>query len=474
MKLFSRSLKSILLWLLVPALLLTMLTALGISNKDLRRQITVAYDRSLVGALNSLNHNISTQSGGLSLEQPYTLLEFYQLTANADVFFKIAAEDGLSVIGNADLPMPDMALTSGKAYFFDTNYLGAPVRSVVMAREADPPLYGDKSVRIIIQVAEGIGDRESFIERMLWRSVGRDLLLIMVVMIIVIVGIIFAVRPLERLRHEMRSRTINDLRPVSTEGMPKEVKPLVNAINSHMQRYTDQAQRQRQFLDDASHQLKTPLAVLKTQIDYALRESDPQEMREVLQSMNDGVDRAIRMTSQMLALARVRDSLDNQVWQDSADVDMGALVDDLVRDLWPLIRERRIDLEVIRPATALYVRGVAWLLQEALRNVLDNAIRYCPRQGAVAIELRQVNDTTVEVVIEDSGPGMSQEDQQKAGTRFRRGKAGKHLPGAGLGLAIVNTIVQMHQAQMVLGPAEKLKGLRVRLVFTLNLGTQAG
>ncbi len=469
MNLFSRSLKSILLWLLVPALLLTMLTALGLSSKDLRKQITVAYDRSLVGALNSLNHNISTQSGGLSLEQPYTLLEFYELTANADVFFKIAADDGLSVIGNADLPMPQMALESGKAYFFDTDYLGEPVRSVVMAREAVPPLYGDKSVRIIIQVAEGIGDRESFINRMLWRSVLRDLLLISVVMIIVIVGVIFAVRPLERLRYEMRSRTINDLRPVSTEGMPKEVKPLVNAINQHMQRYTEQADRQRQFLDDASHQLKTPLAVLKTQLDYALRESDPQEVREVLLSMTEGVDRAIRMTSQMLALARVRDSLDTQVWQDSASVDLGELVNELVRDLWPVIRERRIDLEVIPPATPLFVRGVAWLLQEALRNVLDNAIRYCPRQGAVVVSLTRLDDTTAQVVIEDSGPGMSEEDRQKAGIRFRRGKAGKHLPGAGLGLAIVSTIVQMHQARMVLEPGERLKGLRVRLVFTLNL-----
>lgn len=469
MKLFSRSLKSILLWLLVPALLLTMLTALGLSSKDLRKQITVAYDRSLVGALNSLNHNISTQSGGLSLEQPYTLLEFYELTANADVFFKIAADDGLSVIGNADLPMPQMALESGKAYFFDTDYLGEPVRSVVMAREAVPPLYGDKSVRIIIQVAEGIGDRESFINRMLWRSVLRDLLLISVVMIIVIVGVIFAVRPLERLRYEMRSRTLNDLRPVSTEGMPKEVKPLVNAINQHMQRYTEQADRQRQFLDDASHQLKTPLAVLKTQLDYALRESDPQEVREVLLSMTEGVDRAIRMTSQMLALARVRDSLDTQVWQDSAPVDLGELVNELVRDLWPVIRERRIDLEVIPPATPLYVRGVAWLLQEALRNVLDNAIRYCPRQGAVVVSLTRLDDTTAQVVIEDNGPGMSEEDRQKAGIRFRRGKAGKHLPGAGLGLAIVSTIVQMHQARMMLEPGERLKGLRVRLVFTLNL-----
>jgi len=469
MKLFSRSLKSILLWLLVPALLLTMLTALGLSSKDLRKQITVAYDRSLVGALNSLNHNISTQSGGLSLEQPYTLLEFYELTANADVFFKIAADDGLSVIGNADLPMPDLALESGKAYFFDTDYLGEPVRSVVMAREAVPPLYGDKSVRIIIQVAEGIGDRESFINRMLWRSVGRDLLLIAVVMIIVIVGIIFAVRPLERLRYEMRSRTINDLRPVSTEGMPKEVKPLVNAINQHMQRYTEQAGRQRQFLDDASHQLKTPLAVLKTQLDYALRESDPQEVREVLLSMNEGVDRAIRMTSQMLALARVRDSLDTQVWQDSAPVDLGELITELVRDQWPVIRERRIDLEVIPSDTPLYVRGVAWLLQEALRNVLDNAIRYCPEQGTVAIWLVRLDHTTAQIVVEDNGPGMSEEDRLKAGTRFRRGKAGKHLPGAGLGLAIVSTILQMHQARMVLEPGERLEGLRVRLVFTLNL-----
>ena len=468
MNLFSRSLKSILLWLLVPALLLTMLTALGLSSKDLRKQITVAYDRSLVGALNSLNHNISTQSGGLSLEQPYTLLEFYELTANADVFFKIAADDGLSVIGNADLPMPQMALESGKAYFFDTNYLGEPVRSVVMAREAVPPLYGDKSVRIIIQVAEGIDDRESFINRMLWRSVGRDLLLITVVMVIVIVGIVFAVRPLQRLRHEMRSRTINDLRPVSTEGMPKEVMPLVNAINVHMQRYTEQAARQRQFLDDASHQLKTPLSVLKTQLDYALRESDPQELREVLLSMNEGVDRAIRMTSQMLALARVRDSLDTQLWQESESVDLGELVNELVRDLWPVIRERRIDLEVIRPETPLCVRGVAWLLQEALRNVLDNAIRYCPQEGTVAVSLERLNDAMAQVVVEDNGPGMSEEDRHKAGTRFRRGKAGKHLPGAGLGLAIVTTILQMHQAYMLLEPGRTLKGLRVRLVFTLN------
>src|SRR5690606_25039545 len=230
-----------------------------------------------------------------------------------------------------------------------------------------------------------------------------------------------------------------------------------------------QAGRQRQFLDDASHQLKTPLSVLKTQLDYALRESDPQEVREVLLSMNEGVDRAIRMTSQMLALARARDSLDTQVWQDSAMVDLGELVNQLVRDMWPVIRERRIDLEVMPPASPLQVRGVAWLLQEALRNVLDNAIRYCPRQGAVAISLVRLDDATAQVVVEDSGPGMSEEDRQKAGTRFRRGKAGKHLPGAGLGLAIVSTILQMHQARMVLEPSERLKGLRVRLVFTLNL-----
>ncbi len=469
MRLFSRSMKSILLWLLVPALLLTMLTALGLSNKDLRRQITVAYDRSLVGALNSLNHNISTQNGGLSLDQPYTLLEFYELTANADVFFKIAAEDGLSVIGNADLPMPSMALESGKAYFFDSDYLGVPVRSVVMARPADPPLYGDKSVRIIIQVAEGIGDRESFIDRMLWRSIGRDLLLIAVVMVIVIFGIFFAVRPLARLRHDMRARTINDLRPVSTEGLPKEVTPLVNAINSHMQRYTEQADRQRQFLDDASHQLKTPLAVLKTQLNYALRESDPAEIREVLLSMNEGVDRAIRMTSQMLALARVRDSLDQEISQNSEQVDLGKLVNDLIADLWPVIRERRIDVEVSRPDVPLRVNGVAWLLQEALRNVLDNAIRYSPRGGAVFIVLEHTESGAAEVVVEDNGPGMSEEDREKAGTRFRRGKAGKHLPGAGLGLAIVNTIMQMHQARMELGTGEKLTGLRVGLVFSLSL-----
>src|SRR5690606_28025058 len=124
--------------------------------------------------------------------------------------------------------------------------------------------------------------------------------------------------------------------------------------------------------------------------------------------------------------------------------------------------------EVSRPDVPLRVNGVAWLLQEALRNVLDNAIRYSPRGGAVFIVLEHTESGAAEVVVEDNGPGMSEEDREKAGTRFRRGKAGKHLPGAGLGLAIVNTITQRRQARMVLGTGEKRTGLRVGRVFSLS------
>lgn len=463
----QRSLKTLLLGRLVPALVGVMLIGLGISNHQLRGQVDAAYDRSLAGALRAMDLNISTTSGGLSMEQPYLLFEFFQLTAaNGHVYYRVATEDGLAEIGSQGLPLPDRPLISGKPQFFYADYLGEPVRVAAMARPMNPPLYNNDGGRVIVQVAESLETRRDFLHSALAQSAGIDAAIILISLMVVIWSVFTALKPLERLKDDMARRPTDDLGPVHSGEVPTEVLPLIDAVNLHMARYTEQARMQRQFLDDASHQLRTPLSVLQAQINYALRESDPREIRDALLAMQDGLDRAVRTCNQMLALARAKDPALSEEAQFES-VDLEALAHSVVRGLMPAARKRGIDLGLDLPEPgeqgSVTVPGLEWLLREALSNLVDNAIRYAPAGGLVTVRVTR-QDGKATWAVEDNGPGMSPDDIAHAGVRFRRGAAGKDKPGAGLGLAIVDTITRTHGARLDISNRAS-GGLHVALVF---------
>lgn len=462
-----RTLKSLLLWWLIPALVFIMLVALWLSNYQLRHQVDLAYDRSLSGALRSIDHNISTASGGLAMEQPYLMLEFFELTANGSVYYRVATEDGLAEIGSPNLPLPDKPLVSGQPQFFYAEYQGVPLRVAALARPMDPPLYNDTGGRVIVQVAETLESRQDFLDRALLRALERDIVVIAIVILVVVWSVFMAVRPLERLRQEVESRSADDLSPVDAPDIPGEVVPLVDAVNLHMARFAAQARLQRQFLDDASHQLRTPLSILRTQTAYALRESDPQEVRTVLLAMQEGLDRAVRTTNQMLALARAKDAPLAEGGLAPEPVDLAEIAQGVIRTLLPAARARQLDLGLEASSLPVRIQGVDWLLREALSNLVDNAIRYTPPASQVTVRV-YADERHARVTVEDSGPGMSAEDIARASVRFRRGAAGKNKPGAGLGLAIVGTIVEIHGGTMVLENRAPLPGLRAALVFTLG------
>lgn len=153
-----------------------------------------------------------------------------------------------------------------------------------------------------------------------------------------------ATRPLGRLRRDVEARSTNDLSTVSASEVPGEVLPLITAVNLHMASFTRQAGLQRQFLDDASHQLRTPLSVLRTQVAYALRGKDPQEVRTALVAMQNGLDRAVRTTNQMLALARAKHVSLEGGGLTLESIDMVELADSVVRTLLPSARVRQLDL----------------------------------------------------------------------------------------------------------------------------------
>lgn len=466
----AMSLKARLLTWIVPIILIGSTIDIWSSAALLRHQAQEAYDRALAGVVRVIDLNISTESGGLALAQPYQLLEMFELTATGNVFFRVATEDGLADIGFATMPMPEVLPPSGVLHFYDATYIdGESARVAMLVRPLDPPLIiAGEPQRVIVQVAESLSERDRYTAQMVWRSVGRDGTVLALLVAAVLLGVWVAFRPLQRLQSEMEMRDQDDLRPISRQDIPDEVAPLVDAINRHIARFTQHAQLQRQFLDDASHQLRTPLTTLRTSVDYALRESDPQELKAALQAMRSGLDRAERVTNQMLALAKVQDASMTAPEQTLDHFDLGQMLEDCVRLMLPAARAKRLDYGLDLPEHKVHMRGMRLLIQEAILNVLDNAIKYTPAKGTVLARL-QLRQGQVCLIVEDSGPGMSEIDIQQAGVRFRRGAAGKANNGAGLGLAIVDAIVTTHQGEMRLISPIGTNGLQVELVFFLGL-----
>ena len=457
------SLRSTLLVVLLPGLLAVMGLEIVVSWRNALAAANAAFDRSLLGAIKAMDANISTASGGLSVELPYRMLEFFELTASGQVFYRVASGDGLVEIGDALLPAPPRPLEDAVPQFHDADYFGIPVRVGTYARELDRPLsQGSHSSRVIIQVAETLESRQDFTRRLVLEAVARDLLLLAAALALVVLAVHAGLRPLQRLRADVAQRRSDDLTPIRADQVPQEVQPLVDAINQHTQRYQQALHDRRQFIDDASHQLRTPLTTLATQVGFALRETNPAHRELALQAIKTQVDDAIRQTNQMLALARA-DAMELQV----EPLDLHALAERVTRRLWPLARQQGIDLG-LEPlgAEPTQARGHGALLEEALANLLHNALVHTPPGGQVTVQAG-VQDGQALLCVADNGPGMPAADRARVGERFLRvadPAAPQEARGSGLGLAIAHAIAQRHGGRLQLEeahPGQAAPGLRV-------------
>lgn len=438
------SLKRKLLAVLLPALAGLLCGELWLSYRALLVAANSAYDRSLAGAIKAIDANISTASGGLGVELPYRMLDFFQLTASGKVFYLVSTEDGFVKLGNTDLPKPQAALRLGVPYFYDARYFGERVRIGAYMRRLDVPLYGSQVQRVVIQVAETTESRSAFARRLLLQAVALDALLILFVSLVIAAGVVLALRPLQRLRNEVIARDPDDLAPIDSSRVLLEVRPLVDAINHHVEQSGRMARSQRQFLDDASHQLRTPLAVLRTQVDYALREPEPPKVREALGAIQRGLERAVRLVNQMLALARVNNAATRG--EPMERVNLCSLVEDVARMLLPEARRKRQDFGFAVPDHGIFVSGAEALLREAVVNVVDNAIRYAPEGGHITLSA-SADEAVARITVVDNGPGIPAGERAYVGERFRRGKEAA-ATGAGLGLAIAKAIVEQHDGAL--------------------------
>jgi two-component system sensor histidine kinase TctE len=437
-------------WML-PVLAFLMAAGLFLTSHALHDVADSAYDRSLSGAIRAIDLNISTESGSVGVELPYPLFESFQATAEGEVYFRVSTDDGLVQIGEALLPPPP-DLEQGQILFYDAVYFGRDVRVGAYKRPLDRPLYGAPTAQnLVIEVAETTGSREAFRRAVLSRALWRDMAAVAAAALLLAIGVHMALKPLRNLQGRLDRRSPDDLRQIDPEGLPREVAPLVASVNRLVDRHRSQGEAQRRYIEDASHQLKTPIAVLRAQIDYAARLEDLPRIREVLEAMRGITDRSSRLTSQLLALARARNAI---LWagENAEPVNLATLLEEVARLHLPFALRRGVIIEVeIDEVTApppLHVPEA--LLFEAVSNLTENAVAASPAGGHVW--LRAACDAgTFEIEVRDSGPGVAPAmmEHLSGGQRFgalagrsftapQRGEAGS----SGLGVAVVHEIMR--------------------------------
>lgn len=400
-----------------------------------------AYDRTLLATAKSLGEQlqVSDASGTPRLQATliYSALEAFEADNRSRLFYRVLGFEGEMVSGFPDLPPPRREVPVKGIYaalvnFYDDSYRGQPVRMAVLLQ----PVAGVRGQGMAtIQVAETLELRQTLARQILIDTLWRQAAMLSVIAIVVIVVVQWATRPVRALSRALGERREDDLSPLPTQDAPRELLPLLDATNQHMQRLSQLLDHQKRFVRDTSHQLRTPLAVLKTQLQSARRgDVDP---AQALDEIAHTVERATQLANQMLALAKVEQMRQER---DAPLSDWSDEVRTVALDLAPLIAERCLDFELDLPQ-ATPVRAHAWALREITRNLLHNAIKHTPEGARLRLALRHEGHTAC-LRVSDSGPGIADTLRERLFQPFATDhRAAPSQSGSGLGLAICQGIV---------------------------------
>jgi two-component system OmpR family sensor kinase len=333
--------------------------------------------------------------------------------------------------------------------FSEMRVAGAPYR-----------VYSLQTRTQVIQVAQDMAPRREMARTLALRTVAPIVWMAPLLMLIAWWVVSASLRPVARVAQQVAKRQADDLSTLAEAGVPDEIAPLVHELNLLFARVREAFDAQRYFVADAAHELRSPLAALRLQVQGLQRARDEATRELALERLLAGIDRATRLVEQLLLLARQQASASSG--EPAQPVPLVDLARAALVDAAALAQQRGIDLGLAQ-ADAVAMLGHPDALRILLRNLLDNAIRYTPEGGRIDVSVQREGDALL-LSVDDSGPGIAEADRARVLDRFYRVQ-GSPAGGSGLGLAIVHAIAQMHGASLTLSTAPGLGGLRVQLRF---------
>ncbi|MFW5329806.1 sensor histidine kinase [Hydrogenophaga sp. ZJX-1] len=441
--------RQLLLWLLLPQLVLWAGGGL-LAYRFALSYVEKGIDQSLTQSVRALARQVKPVGSGLLIDFPKAAQDVLEQDPDDRISYMVSSPPGQFLLGNQRLPPPPHPpLVAGDPVFYGSVLDGRPLRIVALDVS-----YGEASAPQILRVQVGKG---LAVQQRIARELVADMLVPLLALgvllsLLVYGGIRRGLAPLTRLTAQLENRSVNALSPIGMTQAPSEVHALVLAINGLLGEVARSVQQEKRFINDAAHQLRTPLAGLISQVELAQRQTSEAGVAERLSKVRTGAERSAHLVHQLLTLARTETQARRE------PLDLATLAREVAREWTPRALAAGMDLGY-EGEDHLTIQGDALQLREALSNLIDNALRYTPRGTSITLRVSQGSDGA-HLAVDDNGPGLNPDDMAHVFQRFWRGS--QQPGGCGLGLAIVQEIARRHGGEATVTPLQP-QGLRILL-----------
>ncbi|MEB0136355.1 sensor histidine kinase [Actimicrobium sp. CCC2.4] len=441
---------NLLKWLIAPLLAINLIGA-ALTYRLAWVPAQMAFDQSLADAAWALVPRLRDNDGAILVDLPQQAEQVLRLDHVDEIYFIVRDQSGQVVAGDKDFPSLPAPAELNDPVAYSGMMRGEAIRMIVLKARVGTQV-------VSISVSETLRKRSLIRTEIFAGLVVLEGLLTAISIALVWLAVTRGLLPLKKMQADLDARSHDTLAPVSDVHLPRELRPLVDAINTLLGKVQAGAAAQQAFLANVAHQLRTPLAALQMQLEW-LQQRHPEghETAHSATLMLSATARMIRHTNQLLALARAEPSrLEKDRFE---EVDLCRLIEDTVQVFVEQAVRKQIDLGFdLQPAP---LHADPFLLRDLIDNLIDNAIRYSPPGSTVTVSCRR-EDALVLLLVEDSGPGIAEARRELIFNRFYR--LDDTVAGSGLGLAIVRDIVLAHDAEMQLstGPGGKGTTFSVR------------
>ncbi|MDI3509835.1 MAG: hypothetical protein PWQ61_600 [Betaproteobacteria bacterium] len=442
--------RKLLWWLLLPQLVLWATGGL-LAYRIALSYAEKAIDQSLTQSVRALARQVKPIGSGLLIDFPRAAQDVLEQDPDDRISYTVSSPPGQFLLGNQRLPQPEGEQPVRSVPLHYTATLdGRALRMVALDLD-----YGDGDVPQVlrVQVGKGMAEQQRIARELIADMLAPLLVLGALLSVLVYGGVRRGLAPLTRLTAQLENRSVNALQPIAATEAPQEVHALVTALNDLLRAVERSVLQEKRFINDAAHQLRTPLAGLISQVESAQQETQDPALVQRLDKVHRGAVRSAHLVHQLLTLARS----ESQVLR--SPLDLAALAREVAREWTPRALAAGMDLGY-EGLDRLPVSADALQLREALANLIDNALRYTPPGTSITLRVGQDPDGSAVLVVEDTGPGLRADDMDHVFQRFWRGS---ELPGGcGLGLAIVQEIARRHGGE---ARVEQIapQGLRVEI-----------